>query len=81
MKKTIRPAIFKWRQTELELILCAARWRLRHSLPLRDVEELPGECGLAEAMHRIRKEKAKWVNGSDVRRQIQFINQLFEVVA
>ena len=28
----------------------------------------------------IRKEQAKWVSGSDVRRQIQFINQLFEVV-
>ena len=34
-----------------------------------------------EAMHMIRKGQAKWVNGSDVRRQIQFINKLFEVVA
>ena len=25
MKKAIRPAIFKWRQTEPELILCAGR--------------------------------------------------------
>jgi transposase-like protein len=35
-----RPAIFKWRQTEPSLILCAVRWYLRYSLSLRDVEEL-----------------------------------------
>jgi hypothetical protein len=35
-----RPAIFKWRQTEPPLILCAVRWYLRYSLSLRDVEEL-----------------------------------------
>ena len=29
----------------------------------------------------IRKGQARWVSGSDVRRQIQFINRLFEVVA
>ena len=34
-----------------------------------------------EAMHMIRKGQAWWVNGSDVRRQIQFINKLFEVAA
>lgn len=41
-----RPAIFKWRQTEPELILCAVRWYLRYSLSLRDVEELLEERGL-----------------------------------
>ena len=46
MKKTIRPAIFKWRQAELELILCAVRWYLRYSLSFRDVEELLSERGL-----------------------------------
>ena len=50
MKKAIRPAISKWRQTEPELILCAVRWYLRDSLSLRDVEELLGERGL-EADH------------------------------
>ena len=50
MKKTIRPAIFKWRQTEPELILCAVRWYLRYSLSFRDVEELLSERGL-EADH------------------------------
>jgi transposase-like protein len=43
---TIRPAIFKWRQTEPELILCAVRWYLRYWLSLRDVEELLDERGL-----------------------------------
>jgi transposase-like protein len=41
-----RPAIFKWRQTEPVLILCAVRWYLRYSLSLRDVEELLEERGL-----------------------------------
>ena len=50
MKKAIRPAISKWRQTEPELILCAVRWYLWDSLSLRDVEELLGERGL-EADH------------------------------
>ena len=34
-----------------------------------------------EAMHMIRKGQARWVSGSDVWRQIQFINRLFEVAA
>ena len=50
MKKAIRPAIFKWRHTEPELILCAVRWYLRYSLSFRDVEELFRERGL-EADH------------------------------
>jgi IS6 family transposase len=41
-----RSAIFKWRQTEAGLILCAVRWYLRYSLSLRDVEELLEERGL-----------------------------------
>src|SRR6201984_2978140 len=45
-----RPAIFKWRQTTPELIVCAVRWYLRYSLSLRDVEELLNERGL-EADH------------------------------
>src|SRR4030081_855788 len=43
---TKRPAIFKWRQREPEIILCAVRWYLRYSLSLRDVEELLIERGL-----------------------------------
>jgi transposase-like protein len=43
---TKRPAIFKWRQTEPQLILCAVCWYLRYSLSLRDVEELFLERGL-----------------------------------
>src|ERR1017187_1913528 len=40
-----RPAIFKWRQTEPGLILCAVRWYRRYSLSLRDVEALLEERG------------------------------------
>jgi transposase, IS6 family len=47
VKQATRPAIFKWRQTAPELILCAVRWYLRYSLSLRDVEELFAERGLA----------------------------------
>jgi IS6 family transposase len=47
MKNRVRPAIFKWRQTAPELILCAVRWYLRYSLSLRDLEELCAERGLA----------------------------------
>jgi IS6 family transposase len=50
VKNATRPAIFKWRQTTPELILCAVRWYLRYSLSLRDVEELFAERGL-EADH------------------------------
>ena len=32
-------------------------------------------------MHMIRKGQVGWVSGSAVRRQIQFINRLFEVAA
>jgi IS6 family transposase len=47
VKHATRPAIFKWRQTAPELILCAVRWYLRYWLSLRDVEELLAERGLA----------------------------------
>jgi transposase-like protein len=50
VKNATRSAIFKWRQTAPELILCAVRWYLRYSLSLRDVEELFAERGL-EADH------------------------------
>src|SRR6202521_3916083 len=34
-----------------------------------------------EAMHMIRKGQARWVSRKDVRRQVQFINKLFELAA
>jgi hypothetical protein len=34
-----------------------------------------------EAMHMIRKSQVRWVSGDDVRRQIQFIEKLFELPA
>ena len=81
MEKTIRPAIFKWRQTEPELIHCAVRWYLRYSLSCRDFEELLGVRGLGADHTTILKGQARRVSGSDVRQQVQFINQLFEVAA
>jgi IS6 family transposase len=41
-----RPALFKWRHFEPEVIGCAVRWYLRFSLSYRDVEELIMERGL-----------------------------------
>src|SRR6267142_4569917 len=41
-----RPALFKWRHFEPEIIICAVRWYLRFSLSYRDVEELLLERGL-----------------------------------
>jgi transposase, IS6 family len=34
-----------------------------------------------EAMNMMRKGQVRWVSGTDVRRQIQFINRLFELAA
>ena len=34
-----------------------------------------------EAMHMIRKGQARWVSGSDVRKQNQFIDKLFDLPA
>src|SRR5215471_6998526 len=41
-----RPALFKWRHFEPEIIVCAVRWYLRFSLSYRDVKELLMEQGL-----------------------------------
>ena len=49
----IRPTIFKWRQTEPAIILCAVGWYLRYLLSLRDVEELLEERGLAADHTRV----------------------------
>ena len=42
-----RPAEFKWRQFEPQVILVAVGWYLRFSLSYRDVEELVRERGLS----------------------------------
>ena len=41
-----RPLLFKWRQFEPEIIVCAVRWYLRYSLSYRDVQELLAERGI-----------------------------------
>jgi transposase, IS6 family len=40
-----RPAEFKWRQFEPQVILMAVGWYLRFSLSYREVEELVRERG------------------------------------
>jgi hypothetical protein len=78
--KSSRPAIFKWRQTESGLIVCAVRWYLRYPLSLRDVEELLGSAvslSITRRFGAIRKGQVRWVPGDNLLRQIQFINRLF----
>jgi transposase-like protein len=41
-----RPALFRWRHFEPDVIVCAVRWYLRFSLSYREVEELLMERGL-----------------------------------
>ena len=49
-----RPALFKWRHFEPEIIVCAVRWYLRFSLSYRDVEELLMERALpADHSHHL----------------------------
>ncbi len=41
-----QPWLFKWRQFEAEIIVCAVRWYLRYSLSYREVQELLVERGI-----------------------------------
>ena len=41
-----RQLLFKWRQFEPEIIVCAIRWYLRYSLSYREVQELLAERGI-----------------------------------
>jgi len=34
-----------------------------------------------EAIHRIRKGRARWISGKDIRKQNQFIDKLFDLPA
>jgi hypothetical protein len=49
-----RPALFKWRDFEPEIIVCAVRWYLRFSLSYRDVEELTRGFSLPLLVARVR---------------------------
>ena len=59
----------------------AIKRRVRAKQGFREVHAAWRTIEGYEAMHMIRKGQARWVSGSDVRRQIQFINKLFEVAA
>src|SRR3954453_14548009 len=41
-----QPSLFKWRQFEAEIIVCAVRWSLRYSLSYWEVQELLAERGI-----------------------------------
>ena len=45
-----RPWLFKWRQFEAEIIICAVRWYLRYSLSYREVQELLAERGIDDVV-------------------------------
>ena len=76
MKKTIRPAIFKWRQTEPELILCAVCWYLRYTLSFRDVEELLGKRTVRMFGNRFSSSTSclGWLNETDPGRPNQSLS-------
>ena len=59
----------------------AIKRRVKAKQGFRDFQAARRTIQGYEAMHMIRKRQARWVSGSDVRRQIQFINKLFGVVA
>ncbi|MBC7926180.1 MAG: IS6 family transposase, partial [Bryobacteraceae bacterium] len=41
-----RQLLFKWRQFEPEIIVCAIRWYLRYSLSYREFQERLAERGI-----------------------------------
>jgi transposase-like protein len=75
VRKSTRPAIFKWRQTAPELIVCAVRWYLRYSLSPRDVEELLDERSL-KADHTT---VWRWVQRYGPERSLQAEEQTYAI--
>ena len=59
----------------------AIKRRVKAKQGFRDFQAARRTIQGYEAMHMIRKGQARWVSGSDVRQQIQFIHNLFEVAA
>ena len=59
----------------------AIKRRVKAKQGFREIHAARRTIQRYEAMHMIRKGQVRWVSGSDVRRQIQFINRRFEVAA
>jgi hypothetical protein len=57
--------------------------RLREvaTLPFREFHAARRTSKGYEAIHMLRKGQVRWASGADVRRQNQFINKLFQLVA
>jgi transposase-like protein len=50
--KNKRPALFRGRHFQDEIIVLCLRWYLRHSLSYRDLEEMMAERGLNSGVRR-----------------------------
>jgi transposase, IS6 family len=59
----------------------AIKRRVNAKQGFREFQAAWGTIQGYEAMHMTRKGQVRWVSGDDVRRQIQFIQKLFELPA
>src|SRR6266700_7707718 len=60
---------------------CAIKRRVNAKQGFREFQAAQRTIQGYEAMHMMRKGHVRWVSGTDVRRQIQFIHKLFELAA
>ena len=79
LRRRCRHRPVKYLNNDLEQDHRAIKRRVKAKLGFREFHAARRTIQGYEAMHMIRKGQARWVSGSDVRRQIQFINKLFEV--
>jgi transposase-like protein len=74
--------LFKWRHYESEIILLCVRWYLRYALSYRDLEEMMNERGLSVDHTTIYRSRAAVCAGKgDIRGQVRFVADLFNVAA
>jgi transposase-like protein len=73
--------VYKLHQLNTSAMIRAIKRRVNAKQGFREFQAARRTIQGYEAMHMIRKGQARWVGGSDVRRQIQFINRLFELTA
>ena len=59
----------------------AIKRRVNAKQGFREIEAAGRTIQAYEAINMIRKGQVRWVSGTDIRRQIQFINKLFELPA
>jgi IS6 family transposase len=59
----------------------AIKRRVNAKQGFREFQTAPRTVQGYEAINMIRKGQVRWVSGTDARRQVQFINKLFELPA